>query len=181
MTFVGMTLVGIPLFVRFSRGWYWIWRYENRDLSTPAQEPGALVTALRSFVDWVTRATHNQPPTQWRGPGPTPRTSNLREQASATFGPPWVYAVIAAGEAQVRFDRQVAMASSPTAYDGGIVLALAHSEANVVGVPATHVAPQVVVKPPTLPRTGGTPWLPLAGASFLGLALVTRRLLVARD
>jgi LPXTG-motif cell wall-anchored protein len=72
-------------------------------------------------------------------------------------------------------------ASSATAYDGGIVLALAHSEANVVGVPATKVAPQVVVKPPTLPRTGGTPWIPLAGASLLGLALVARRLLVARD
>jgi hypothetical protein len=72
-------------------------------------------------------------------------------------------------------------ASSPTAYDGGVVLALAHSEANVVGVPATHVLPQVVVRPPTLPRTGGNPWLPLAGAGFLGLALVTRRLLVARD
>jgi hypothetical protein len=72
-------------------------------------------------------------------------------------------------------------ASSATAYDGGIVLQLAHSEANVVGVPATKVLPQVVVRPPTLPRTGGTPWLPLAGAGFLALALVVRRLLVARD
>jgi hypothetical protein len=71
-------------------------------------------------------------------------------------------------------------ASSPTAYDGGIVLALAHSEANVVGVPATKVAPQVVVRPPTLPRTGGTPWIPMAGAGLLGLALITRRLLVTR-
>src|SRR5581483_10132517 len=71
-------------------------------------------------------------------------------------------------------------ASSATAYDGGIVLALAHSEANVVGVPATKVAPQVVVKPPTLPRTGGTPWIPMAGAGLLGLALITRRLLVTR-
>jgi len=71
-------------------------------------------------------------------------------------------------------------ASSATAYDGGIVLALAHSEANVVGVPATKVAPQVVVRPPTLPRTGGTPWIPMAGAGLLGLALITRRLLVTR-
>ncbi|MBV8693616.1 MAG: hypothetical protein JOZ37_04890 [Actinobacteria bacterium] len=71
-------------------------------------------------------------------------------------------------------------ASSATAYDGGLVLNLAHSEANVVGVPATKVLPQVVVKPPTLPRTGGTPWIPMVGAGLLGVALISRRLLVAR-
>ena len=66
--------------------------------------------------------------------------------------------------------------------NGGIALALAHSEANVVGAPAV-VTPnqQAIVKAVTLPRTGGpSPWVPFAGAGLLGAALVVRRLLVAR-
>jgi LPXTG-motif cell wall-anchored protein len=67
--------------------------------------------------------------------------------------------------------------------NGGIALALAHSEANVVGAPAV-VAPvqQAVVKAVTLPRTGGpSPWVPFAGAGLLGAAILVRRIRVARD
>jgi hypothetical protein len=58
---------------------------------------------------------------------------------------------------------------------GGILLALASAEAGVGGTLAA-AAPVPAVG---LPRTGGTPWMPLAGAGVLGLAVLVRRV-VAR-
>jgi LPXTG-motif cell wall-anchored protein len=58
---------------------------------------------------------------------------------------------------------------------GGILLALASAEAGVGGTLAA-AAPVPAVE---LPRTGGTPWMPLAGAGVLGLAVLVRRV-VAR-
>jgi LPXTG-motif cell wall-anchored protein len=55
---------------------------------------------------------------------------------------------------------------------GGIILNLAHAEATVKGAPAVVTAPVVV---PQLPRTGGSPWIPLVGVTLLGLAFVTHR------
>ena len=72
-------------------------------------------------------------------------------------------------------------ASSPTARDGGILLQLAHSEADVAGAPAVTVP---VTNNPTvagvqqLPRTGGTPWMPMLGVGVLGLAVLVRRTLL---
>jgi hypothetical protein len=64
-------------------------------------------------------------------------------------------------------------ASSPTAMDGGVVLQLAHSEAEVAGAPAVKSAE--VLAQTSLPRTGGTPWIPMAGIGILAIALVGRR------
>lgn len=58
---------------------------------------------------------------------------------------------------------------------GGILLALASAEAGVGGTLAV-AAP---VPAAELPRTGGTPWMPLVGAGVLGLAVLVRRV-VAR-
>jgi hypothetical protein len=57
--------------------------------------------------------------------------------------------------------------------NGGISLQLAHAEAGVAGSPA--VAPTVVQAVNQLPRTGGTPWIPMAGTGILALAFITRR------
>lgn len=67
-------------------------------------------------------------------------------------------------------------ASSPTATDGGIDLALAQSTASVGGTPAA--APVTAAVAPTvkaLPFTGSTPGLPLAGAGLLGVGMLGRR------
>jgi hypothetical protein len=70
-------------------------------------------------------------------------------------------------------------ASSPTAFDGGVALQLAHSEAAVVGAPAVKTpATPIVAGVQQLPRTGGTPWIPLAGIGVLGLFVATRRIAV---
>lgn len=66
-------------------------------------------------------------------------------------------------------------ASSPTALDGGLALRLAHSEAAVAGAPAVVTPAPVVAGVTALPRTGGTPWVPLAGIGLLAIALVGRR------
>ena len=58
---------------------------------------------------------------------------------------------------------------------GGILLALASAEAGVGGTLAA-AAPVPALE---LPRTGGTPWIPLVGAGVLGLAVLVRRV-VAR-
>ena len=70
--------------------------------------------------------------------------------------------------------------------NGGLGLQLAHSEVNVAGKVATKVveppkpaAP--VVKSDTLPRTGGMPWMPIAGAGALGLAVLVRRSRLAQN
>jgi len=60
---------------------------------------------------------------------------------------------------------------------GGILIELAHAEAGVGGTPAA-AAPVAAPKNNELPRTGGTPWIPLAGVSILGLAVLVRRVLV---
>jgi enamine deaminase RidA (YjgF/YER057c/UK114 family) len=72
-------------------------------------------------------------------------------------------------------------ASSPTAYDGGITLELAHAEAFVGGTPASvtpaactaNCTPADVAR--ELPRTGGNPFLPLAGVVVLTAAVLLRR------
>lgn len=60
---------------------------------------------------------------------------------------------------------------------GGILLNLAHAEAGVGGSVAVAAPPAVL----ELPRTGGTPWLPLTGAGVLGLAVLVRRFVVRAD
>ena len=59
--------------------------------------------------------------------------------------------------------------------NGGINLDLAHAEAGVAGSPA--VADIVdIPRAAELPRTGGSgPWLPVAGATLIAAAVVTRR------
>lgn len=56
---------------------------------------------------------------------------------------------------------------------GGILLSLASAEAGVGGKPAV-AAP--VTPALELPRTGGTPWIPLLGTGILGLAVLVRRI-----
>lgn len=58
----------------------------------------------------------------------------------------------------------------------GILIELAHAEAGVGGTPAA--AAPIAAPNVELPRTGGTPWIPLAGVSILGLAVLVRRMLV---
>ena len=72
-------------------------------------------------------------------------------------------------------------ASSPTAMDGGVVLQLAHSEAEVAGAPAVNTPTAEVLAQTELPRTGGTPWVPLAGIGILAIALVGRRAMTPRS
>ncbi|MGQ0743450.1 MAG: hypothetical protein ACT4OS_03750 [Acidimicrobiales bacterium] len=63
---------------------------------------------------------------------------------------------------------------------GGIKLELAHAEA-AVGGRAKIVSKQQVIQPvPQLAKTGGAPWLPLAGATLIMAAFMTRRLTLAR-
>ena len=57
---------------------------------------------------------------------------------------------------------------------GGVLLNLARAEAGVGGALAKAPALPVL----ELPRTGGTPWIPFAGAGVLGLAVLVRRLVV---
>jgi hypothetical protein len=69
--------------------------------------------------------------------------------------------------------------SAAGALDGGITLELAHAEAGVAGAPAVADAPLVPLNTPDiareLPRTGGTPWIPVAGVAVLALAVLVRR------
>jgi hypothetical protein len=69
-------------------------------------------------------------------------------------------------------------ASSATATDGGIDLALAQSTASVGGTPAVAPVTAAAVPPSVkaLPFTGSTPGLPLAGAGLLGVGMLGRRL-----
>ena len=68
-------------------------------------------------------------------------------------------------------------ASSATATDGGIDLALAESTASVGGAPAAAPVTAAVAAPvaKSLPFTGSTPGLPLAGAGLLGVGMLGRR------
>jgi len=66
-------------------------------------------------------------------------------------------------------------ATSPTAFDGGLAVRLAHSEAEVAGAPAQTTSEPQVLGVTALPRTGGTPWIPFAGVGILAIALIGRR------
>ena len=66
-------------------------------------------------------------------------------------------------------------ATTPTSFNGGVAVRLAHSEAAVAGAPAVVTPAPVVAGISTLPRTGGTPWVPAAGIGLLALALIGRR------
>ena len=59
---------------------------------------------------------------------------------------------------------------------GGVLLSLASAEAGVAGTVAAPLAPVL-----ELPRTGGTPWAPMAGAGVLALAVLVRRVRVGSD
>ena len=59
---------------------------------------------------------------------------------------------------------------------GGILLSLASAEAGVAGTVAVPLLPVL-----ELPRTGGTPWAPIAGAGVLALAVLVRRVRVVAD
>lgn len=65
-----------------------------------------------------------------------------------------------------------------SALNGGILLELAHTEAGVGGKPAQFVEVALPEIPRSLPRTGGTPWLPIAGVAGLAMAFLTRRAIV---
>ncbi|MEO6121853.1 MAG: hypothetical protein ABIW46_00080 [Acidimicrobiales bacterium] len=58
---------------------------------------------------------------------------------------------------------------------GGIELSLAHAEAGAGGSLA-QITPVATVA--ELPRTGGTPWIPIAGIGVLGMAVLVRRTLL---
>jgi hypothetical protein len=59
--------------------------------------------------------------------------------------------------------------------NGGVTLGLAHAEAGVGGAIATKTPALIPDVARELPRTGGTPWIPMAGIGVLGLAVVLRR------
>ncbi len=58
---------------------------------------------------------------------------------------------------------------------GGLLLELARAEATVGGRLATSEAPRAA---PELPRTGGTPWMPMVGIAGIALAFIGRRAFV---
>lgn len=60
--------------------------------------------------------------------------------------------------------------------NGGIILELAHAEAGAVGDPAVAGS---VLEVAELARTGGMPWIPLAGIGAVGLAVLTRRVVLS--
>jgi hypothetical protein len=62
--------------------------------------------------------------------------------------------------------------------NGGINLDLAHAEAGVAGSPAVADVVDVPRAVEELPRTGGTPWLPITGATFIAAAVLTRRFIL---
>lgn len=84
---------------------------------------------------------------------------------------------IGARTAAVKVDLFTGLGEATGAGDGGLVLSFAETEAIVNGTPAVVAEqPQVVQE---LPRTGGTPVLPLAGAGALLLAVLGGRLVLA--
>lgn len=60
--------------------------------------------------------------------------------------------------------------------NGGVVLELAHAEAGAAGSPAVA---SNIVEVAELPRTGGMPWIPVAGIGAVGLAIVARRVVLS--
>lgn len=92
--------------------------------------------------------------------------------------------MVAAGTAKVNPDGSATASSSgvkvhalqlaPAPLTGGLLFDLAHAEAAGACV-AASVTPPAIETPRELPRTGGTPWLPVAGVAALAVAVVTRR------
>ena len=60
--------------------------------------------------------------------------------------------------------------------NGGVVLELAHAEAGAAGSPAVLGS---VLDVPELARTGGMPWIPIAGVGAVGLAVLARRVVLS--
>lgn len=95
--------------------------------------------------------------------------------------------VVGGGSSKVNPDRSASATAdgvriaaaelAPAPLAGGLLLNLAHAEAAGACVAATVTPPPtpVVETPRELPRTGGTPWLPVAGVAALAVAVVTRR------
>ncbi|HVM07853.1 MAG TPA: hypothetical protein VM345_05300 [Acidimicrobiales bacterium] len=69
--------------------------------------------------------------------------------------------------------RNIGTVAAPLA--GGILLELAHAEAGVGGRPAELITISAPEIPRELPRTGGTPVLPMVAVAGLGIALAARR------
>jgi hypothetical protein len=63
--------------------------------------------------------------------------------------------------------------------NGGIGLELAHAETGAGGQTRLLTQQQIVTPVPLLAKTGNEPWVPMAGAGLLVLALVIRRRLTA--
>ena len=60
--------------------------------------------------------------------------------------------------------------------NGGVILELAHAEAGAAGSPAVLGS---VLDVPELARTGGMPWIPIAGVGAVGLAVLARRVVLS--
>ncbi|HUQ39728.1 MAG TPA: hypothetical protein VM030_06200 [Acidimicrobiales bacterium] len=60
--------------------------------------------------------------------------------------------------------------------NGGVILELAHAEAGAAGNLGKAEPPAVAFE---LPRTGGTPWMPIVGITALGVAVLVRRMVLA--
>lgn len=58
---------------------------------------------------------------------------------------------------------------------GGVTVSLAHAEAGVAGALASSTPTNITKITTELPRTGGTPWIPLLGTGILGMAILVRR------
>ncbi|MGH9154399.1 MAG: LPXTG cell wall anchor domain-containing protein, partial [Acidimicrobiales bacterium] len=86
--------------------------------------------------------------------------------------------VVAAGRSVTNADGTVSAISDGVrlhllkGLSGGIELSLAHAEAGAGGSLALVTPVATAVE---LPRTGGTPWIPVLGAAVLGLAVLVRR------
>lgn len=83
---------------------------------------------------------------------------------------------VGARASAVRVELFTGLGEATGAGEGGIVLSLAEAEAIIQGAPAVAATPAPAAE---LPRTGGTPVVPLAGAGLLALAVVGGRAALA--
>lgn len=86
---------------------------------------------------------------------------------------------IGARSAAVKVHLFTGLGEATGAGEGGLVLSLAETEAVVNGTPAVAPPAEGPQVEDELPRTGGTPVLPLAGAAALLLAVLGGRLVLA--